>query len=558
MPELSPRKNSHASFILICGAAVVIVGLAAAYHAFGSRLRRPVPMGPRAGEAAPPSLAGLPKELGRVAWRPWGPELFHDAAAKDRLILLDLTAPWSHWARLMELKTYGDEQAARWVGAHVVPLQLDADARPDLARRYDSAIPTTALLLPSGELLASGAYIPPEMFVPWATRVTDAYARSKGEVLAARDGARKGAEVRRLYLLGPGRSRRWDALSAEAKRMMEEGYVRQALVVVARADGGERRLPLPAVHRFLAESAVTKAWRPEGSEVSARARRMLAGMAKLEDPAWGGIFRYSRCPDWTCPEREKLLSTQAAVIEDGVLAARAGFGAEWLALAGRTADFVEKRMAAASRDAAPEPRVGAAEPRVGAPEVGRYFSALGADVWSEKGWVDGDAYYALSDAGRRAMAPPAARTEEFAAPLADLASGAPPPGRAQRGARSSRRPAIGGARRACRLPPPPRGARPRLRPADPRLRRAQPARPRDRGAAGARRRSRARGRMDRARGSGRDRFGRVDLRRSRRRDGRLRGRAPGANGARLGPGARRGCGPRFVGARSVAGAAPLK
>src|SRR5581483_9787928 len=151
--------------------------------------------------------------------------------------------------------------------------------------------------------------------------VFDSYRARKPQIAAAREHALRSAEARRRFLLGPDRDARWAAASREARRESAAQAIRQALVRVAEVDLSERRTPLPLAHRLLFELAETGIdlgpGVPAGDAVRARARRLLGGLKALEDPVWGGLFRFSRCSDWRCPEREKLLSTQAAAIEDG-------------------------------------------------------------------------------------------------------------------------------------------------------------------------------------------------------------------------------------------------
>ncbi|MBI5203169.1 MAG: DUF255 domain-containing protein, partial [Elusimicrobia bacterium] len=217
--EPKPKKKGHAASVLLCGAIFIAAGVAAAYLAFARRV--PVPSigssGARGGVV--PTLSGFPPApRAKIAWRSWGAAAFREANTSDRLVLLDLTSSWSHWSKLMELGTYGDPAAAAWISSNLVPVRLDRDARPDLARRYGSSVPTTALLLPTGEALAEGSVIDAATFSAWAGRVLAAY-RSNREALAdARAAARARAAGKAKELLGPARDAEWKAKSIEEKR----------------------------------------------------------------------------------------------------------------------------------------------------------------------------------------------------------------------------------------------------------------------------------------------------------------------------------------------------
>lgn len=400
-PAPKPVSAARSLSVLLCGALFIGAGLYAAYLAFADRARTPAPLAGRAAREAPvPTLGGLPSAPRvRIAWRSWGPEAFKESGATGRLILLDVTSSWSHWSRLMDLGTYGDERVARWIEANVLPVRVDRDARPDLARRYGLAVPSTGLLLPTGETLADASYAAPEAFLAWGDRVATAWRTSRDRVLAARDGARRDALAKAGALLGPGRDRRWASLSPEERVKAASDAIAAALKAIGLSETRPRRFPSHGAHRLLAE--LTRTPFGTGTEVAYRYRSLLQGLAKLEDPAWGGIFRYSRCADWSCPEREKLLGLQAEAVSDAAEAAALGLGAEWEGLARRTAVFVETWLRL---------------------PTGRYAASLSADVAGPRSWVDGDRYYSLGDAERRALGVPAADGAAYAAAHAELAA----------------------------------------------------------------------------------------------------------------------------------------
>ncbi|MBI4347680.1 MAG: thioredoxin domain-containing protein [Elusimicrobia bacterium] len=401
-PE-NPKKRGHAASVLVCGAIFIAAGLAAWRLHVAPDVRVPFLSRPARGEGEVPSLAGLPPASGaRIPWREWGAAAFREANAADRLVLLDVTDAWSHWSRLMELGTYGDPAVAEWIRGNVIPVRVDRDARPDLARRYGSAVPTTALLLPTGEALAEGSVIGPGPFVAWAARVSEAYRANREALADARaEARRRAAEKARELLAIELRDAAWRKKSPPERRRDAEAAVRDGLAALGRAEASERRFPSAHALAFLLELEPDRALVGAGPEVELRARKLLQGLAKLEDPGGGGLFRYSRCPDWSCPEFEKLLAVQALAIEWGAEAARRGLGKEWAGLSARTRDFVERKMNLGE---------------------GRYAHAVAADVETPSGWVDGARYYGAAAGARAAWGEPAADGAQYAAPLAELAA----------------------------------------------------------------------------------------------------------------------------------------
>ncbi len=110
-------------------------------------------------------------------------------------------------------------------------------------------------------------------------------------------------------------------------------------------------------------------------EVSART---LAGARHLIDPVWGGMFQYSEKLDWSAPHYEKLLNIQRDALRTYVLAWQIGHDPADLAAARDVARWLMDFMRAPS---------------------GAFHTSQDADAGPN---LHGDAFYAKSDAQRRA------------------------------------------------------------------------------------------------------------------------------------------------------------
>jgi uncharacterized protein YyaL (SSP411 family) len=333
------KKELHRRSMVWTGAMTMASGLAAAYLAFSGggdlpswmygRLR------PASAPAQPPVRRSAP---GLVAWRSWDAALLREAKTRDRLMLLDLRSFWSRSAQVMEETTYADPAVADWISRSVLPVRVDSDERPDLALRYlAGGWPTTALLLPTGEVLDSATVLSPGQFLPWARKLEEAFHRRRAAVM---DAAGSAAESRR---------------GRETVSPLEGAALDRALAGLWSGP--------PFFPRF--ESA---------AHLRAAGRVWELGLGqRLEDPIWGGFFRYAAGPGWSIPEREKRLEEQAGALLAG-------------ARRERTWDY------AASFLSAPKAGFYAAQ----APEVRRPDGHV----------VEGDYYYSLSDVKRRAFGLP--------------------------------------------------------------------------------------------------------------------------------------------------------
>ena len=110
------------------------------------------------------SLSAAAENHPEIKWQPWSDEIFAQAKAEHKLVLLDLGAGWCHWCHVMDAQTYADAEVIRLLGAKYLAVRVDADARPDLANRYeDYGWPATVVFKWDGtELAKRQGYLPPK------------------------------------------------------------------------------------------------------------------------------------------------------------------------------------------------------------------------------------------------------------------------------------------------------------------------------------------------------------------------------------------------------------
>lgn len=104
-----------------------------------------------------------------VSWQPWGPEAFALATRLDRPILLYVGAEECRWCARMDREVYADRELGALIDSLFVPVRVDRDERPDVARRYAAAVeflaglrglPLTVILTPDGAAFFGGTYFP--------------------------------------------------------------------------------------------------------------------------------------------------------------------------------------------------------------------------------------------------------------------------------------------------------------------------------------------------------------------------------------------------------------
>lgn len=299
-------------------------------------------------------------EAPSLPWQKWEPALFERAAREDKYILLHMAAVWCHWCHVMEATTYRDP-AVKKIAEKFIAVRVDQDRDPELSYRYENwGWPATVMLDRDGnEIFKRRGYIPPELFLKLLAAVI--------ENPSALPGFTAGAAV------DP------DAVALSPQRRADV----EALVLKSfdKDNGG-----FGDTHRFIHGDTVewalergrplqrngdTAAWR----DVSAKT---LAGARRLIDPVWGGMFQYSDRLDWSGPHYEKLLNIQRDAIRSYVLAYEISRDPQDLAAARDIARWLMDFMQG---------------------DNGAFFTSQDADAGPA---LHGDAFYAKSDAERRA------------------------------------------------------------------------------------------------------------------------------------------------------------
>ncbi|MBX7078169.1 MAG: DUF255 domain-containing protein [Nannocystaceae bacterium] len=302
-----------------------------------------------------------------LQWSPWARESFARAQQQERIILVNVVATWCHWCHVMEETTYEDPEVVALLREHFVTIRVDSDARPDVAERYRAwGWPATGFLSPSAQpVLELRGYQNPRAFAKLLRELIDDRARGR---LVHREPPRAPT---------PAGTEAIASLRAAVTRQLD-GFYEPELG----GWGRSQRYPSPAPleHAWLRAHVHGQAmWRE-------RALQTLAGMRKLVDPVWGGIYQYSVDGDWDHPHYEKITAIQAGAIASFARAARESGEPQWLA----PAESIARYMTTMMRD----------------PAAG-FFTSQDADlrVPGEPA-VLGATFYARDDAGRRALGIP--------------------------------------------------------------------------------------------------------------------------------------------------------
>ncbi|MCX7366254.1 MAG: DUF255 domain-containing protein [Alphaproteobacteria bacterium] len=300
-------------------------------------------------------------ETGSLPWQKWDPALFERAAREDKYILLHMAAVWCHWCHVMEGTTYRDPEIQKTILEKFIPVRVDQDADPALSYRYENwGWPATIMLDKNGEeIFKRRGYLPPELF---------------GKLLAAVIADPSALPTQTFGAqIDPDAQGLTDDRRALTETRLLETY--------DKAHGG-----FGTTHRFIQADMLE--WALERSRKLQRntdidtwrdvAGKTLAGARRLIDPVWGGMFQYSDRLDWSGPHFEKLLNIQRDAMRVYILAYQIDRDPADLATAKDIARWLMEFMRS---------------------ESGAFYTSQDADAGKD---LHGDAFYARTDADRRA------------------------------------------------------------------------------------------------------------------------------------------------------------
>jgi uncharacterized protein len=304
-----------------------------------------------------------------IAWEPWTDSVFAKAKSEGRFVLLDLGTVWCHWCHVMEEVTYRDPAVVGLVGSRYLAVRVDADARPDLANRYeDYGWPATIVFNSDGsEIVKRRGYLPPEQMASMLQAIIDD--PSPGPSVVAEAPLVPSVET----ALGTGRQSILRQTLLDSYDNANSGW-----------GTGQKFLDWDTIEYCLAETE-------RGDQTFRQmAIETLSAQLNLLDPAWGGVYQYSTDGDWQHPHFEKIMQMQAEDLRIYALAYALWHDETYLQAANRIRAYLKNFLTS--------------------PE-GAFYTSQDADLIDGK---HGGEYFQLGDVDRRKLGVPRIDTHVYA------------------------------------------------------------------------------------------------------------------------------------------------
>jgi uncharacterized protein YyaL (SSP411 family) len=264
-----------------------------------------------------------------VNWMPWGDEAIAKAKAEGKPIFLSSGYSTCHWCHVMERESFENEEIAKVINDHFIPVKVDREERPDVDLTYMTYVqaatggggwPMSVFLTPELKPFFGGTYFPPENkggrigFKNLLLELDKAWREDREKVLTSStrsidklqehlDGENEGAEVKTDAVI----QKAYDDL-ASSYDYHEGGF------------SGAPKFPRSSSINLLFR--IQQAWAGKeerksesdwAGEMSVRTLRAMAN-GGIWDHVGGGFHRYSVDGYWHIPHYEKMLYDQGQLL----------------------------------------------------------------------------------------------------------------------------------------------------------------------------------------------------------------------------------------------------
>ncbi len=255
-----------------------------------------------------------------VDWYPYGKKAFAKAKREHKLIFMSIGFSTCHWCHVMEKESFENPEIAALLNRDYVAVKVDKEELPQVDTHYQHLFaklqnrrngwPLSIIMTPDGEVLYMTTYIPPEdkygvegmkTLLPKYAKL---YREEKGKVAQILEANRQkiaSHATKKVPVDDANISARYVAKMWKRFDKIYKGFDRRPrfpmannlalLLDIYRLDGDRR------------------AWQMVESTLDAMAR------GGIYDQVEGGFFRYATDQDWVVPHYEKMLYTNAQLIE---------------------------------------------------------------------------------------------------------------------------------------------------------------------------------------------------------------------------------------------------
>jgi len=257
-----------------------------------------------------------------VHWMPWGDKAFAKAKKENKLIFLSIGYSTCHWCHVIERETFENKSSAKILNDHYVSILVDREEMPDIDKYYQNVFyllnkraggwPLNIIMTPNRKVIFAATYLPPvdtqniSSFNHIMSFIADKF---KTEPRKIEKSANSIAAALTRY-------NATDTQKASIDTSVLDAFVNGVKGSFDEMNKGIGQAPkFPHASTFDALLDIYKT--TKNQEALFMAKDALEAMAKggINDQIEGGFFRYSTDEAWMIPHFEKMLYTNAELVE---------------------------------------------------------------------------------------------------------------------------------------------------------------------------------------------------------------------------------------------------
>ncbi len=275
---------------------------------------------------AVPSANSHSHSKSKIRYRDYTRLAFEDASREKKPILMVMSAVRCSWCAKYNRGALRDSNVVEYLNKNFISVFVDIDRRVDLKRKYVRGVPTTVVFSPKGKVIRSFSGVLKSEDLLWFLK-----------------------KVRKEALRGvpaPEKAMTTSAVSTEIVRRKElvrevDEYLDKFFDKRYGGFGKGEKYPQGWVLAYLMDRYDRDRKKQHLEIVLKTIEGMLGG---LYDPVDGGFFRYATRRNWGAPRTEKISAVNGALLPALYRASSASGSQRFRQAAGRTADFMIKRL----------------------------------------------------------------------------------------------------------------------------------------------------------------------------------------------------------------------
>jgi len=252
-----------------------------------------------------------------VNWMAWNNNTFNKALKENKLIFLSIGYSTCHWCHVMEEESFEDKEVALVLNKYFISIKVDREEMPQVDSYYQDIYrimnsrgggwPLTIIMTPDKRVFWSATYIQKRNFISILNSLDEIYKNDKTkviEVAAQIENIFKNKKDKPINNIDLKLNKTIDTFTFHLKQSYDSNY------------GGFSSAPkFPSANTIKTMLDLYKI--NTDKQLLEMTTFTLKEMAKggIYDQIEGGFYRYSVDKKWMIPHFEKMLYTQAELLE---------------------------------------------------------------------------------------------------------------------------------------------------------------------------------------------------------------------------------------------------